>query len=293
MKGLRLSHLLLFVAIAATVALHPAAPAAGQIKPAPGARGGQPPAPSSSMDAHTISLEIEAMRDAGVLSGGNNQALASAEEAARRHPIQVRPVAFDTARARQLGFSYTSIAVGQQLAAASNEIIANAARAQWRRTPAAGAVPKLDLVRYPALRQFFEALDRPGSSASPSLNSTARPKLLGRTVCGSYGNPKPSSAAGRVTFDYVDDPPATLRSWGYHETPASAGGGWTRPHHYHRIICGWNAFRDHATFEGTSITEQNYDGWSPRGEPNPEVWTVHPWAYADWPAYVAWWHDKY
>jgi hypothetical protein len=107
--------------------------------------------------------------------------------------------------------------------------------------------------------------------------------------CGWFPNPKPSQAGPWKNIPRTN-PAKVLRAWGYHPTPGIAGGGWTRPQTWRASSCGKNTFRDHAyIIEPRTIREQNYTG-SPTGEPNPEVWRSGPWPYAEWPAYVAWWH---
>ena len=113
--------------------------------------------------------------------------------------------------------------------------------------------------------------------------------------CGSYSNPLPNRAQTHVPFT-SNDPAATLQSWGYHDDPLAIriGAGWTRAHTYQWWICGWDTFRDNANPTGpTTFWEQNYSGWTPPGEPNPEFWRSGPWPYLEWPIYVNWWHATY
>ena len=91
------------------------------------------------------------------------------------------------------------------------------------------------------------------------------------------------------------NPRATLRAAGYHYTPPPfaryKNKDYTRPQTYQPSLCGRKTFRDHAIIEGAGrYRTQEYTGWTPPGEPNPEVHRSGPWPYLTWPAYVAWWH---
>jgi len=134
----------------------------------------------------------------------------------------------------------------------------------------------------------------------------SKPWWMGRDqFCGVWWNPRPSSAKKRVIFNN-SNPEQLLRSWGYKSpsTPPNwvdsrlrnyaQRSGWTRPQTWNERECGQRTYRDNANPLGSSsVWEQNYDGWNPRGEPNPEVWASGPWPYNVWPAYVYWWHDRY
>lgn len=234
---------------------------------------------------------------ASALAGkpGNNFARLAAD-LARFHVLGIlqgdyeRGVTFNAALAKQYGFLETAIRLGEQVAAATNDLITGAKEA--RELP-------LDIGRYPDLRQFW--LDAAIQSAQGKLDNAdlfaKEIEPLGvpgasHVVCGYYPNPKPSTNGPWTTHNNISNPAATLRSWGYHETwpPDYTGGGWTRPQTYQPLLCGWGTYRDHAFIAGpTTIREQNYTG-SPGGEPNPEVYRSGPWPYPDWPAYVYWWH---
>jgi hypothetical protein len=136
-------------------------------------------------------------------------------------------------------------------------------------------------------------------------------EIRSRTDCGYFGNFKPSSKKSYQYYKYNNYSTAlnTLRSWGYHDTSFYAeqnSTDHTRAQTYKPTSCGFLTFRDHANITdknslakqsgGTppfQINEQNYSGWVPRGEPNPEVFSSAPWPYAEWPAYVAAYHLKF
>lgn len=235
--------------------------------------------------------------------GGNSARLAA--DLAHFHALGIlqgdyeRGVTFNVALAKQYGFSKLAIRLGEQVAAATNELITGYKEAQFRGDSVQVAELSIKIERYPDLRQFW--FDAAIQSAQGNLDGAdlfaKKIELLGvpgisQVVCGYYPNPKPSTNGPWTTHNNISDPAATLRSWGYHETwpPDYTGGGWTRSQTYQPFYCGWGTYRDHAFIAGpTTIREQNYTG-SPGGEPNPEVYRSGPWPYPDWPAYVYWWH---
>ncbi len=191
-------------------------------------------------------------------------------------------VAFDSQAARKEGFSEKSIAIAEQLADFTNELL-NPISAQQHSILLASNIQN----RYPALAAYF------ARATTVARQASQQPQVISRVVCGWYTNPRPSQAAPWREWDR-DNPDQTLKSWGYHSTPNLAGGGYTRAQTWSWWNCGFGTYRDHAYVLGSrTIREQNYDGWSPRGEPNPEVYASGPWPYADWPAYVYWWHRTY
>lgn len=165
---------------------------------------------------------------------------------------------------------------------------------------------KAKLIQYPKVQEYFQEaskLSKKGETLSIKKSGQPHPlgifaivgtpwgEAAGMADCGIYWSPKPGSAKSWVTHK-VNNADATLRSWGYRSTPGLAGGGWTRSQTWHPWNCGFNTFRDHALrIDSRTIREQNYHGWNPRGEPNPEVYASGPWPYSTWPAYVYWWHN--
>jgi hypothetical protein len=210
-----------------------------------------------------------------------------------------RGVTFNTALARQLGFSKLAIRLGEQIAAATNDLITGVKEAQLREDSVQVTELTIQIERYPDLQQFwFDAAIQSAQKKLEGADLFAKEiEPLGVTgishlVCGYYPNPKPSTNGRWTTHNNISNPAATLRSWGYHETwpPDYTGGGWTRPQTYQPLLCGWSTYRDHAFIAGpNTIREQNYTD-PPGGEPNPEVYRSGPWPYPDWPAYVYWWH---
>lgn len=207
-------------------------------------------------------------------------------------------VTFNTALAKQYGFLESAVRLGEQVARATNEIIAMSKEVQLKGGPALVTETSIAIERYPDLQQFW--LHAATQSAQGRLDDVAlfaeAIEPLGvsgvsHIVCGYYPNPKPSTNGPWTTHQNIGNPEAKLRNWGYHPTPNLAGGGWTRPQTYKPLLCGWNTFRDHAYVSApTTIREQNYTG-QPGSEPNPEVYLSGPWSYPDWPLYVLWWHQ--
>ena len=210
-------------------------------------------------------------------------------------------VIFHSSHARRIGFSPESIALAEELTDFTNELITLSPNGNIKTKEKVDVTKiEIDTEKYPAVSAFFEAAV--DYVVYTDFQATEDTKEIGSLcflcstspacTCGSWWWPRPSSAAPWQTHN-VTNPESTLRSWGYHETPGFAGGGWTRPQTYKWWMCGWNTYRDHAYISNGQIREQNYAGYTPRGEPNPEVWRSGPWPYALWPTYVRWWHDNF
>jgi hypothetical protein len=208
-------------------------------------------------------------------------------------------VTFDAKSARLMGYSQMSIKLAEELTESTNALISASAKVTNKKGTSLRIQDLgVDLKIYPVLSPYLEkATARVAEQSSKSSDkqkageSVMALSVLSEYYCGAFWRPLPSVQAPWRTFQNISNPASTLRSWGYHETPNSAGGGWTRPQTHMSWICGWQTFRDHAYPSGNSIREQNYQGFTPRGEPNPEVWRSGPWPYAYWPTYVLWWHQ--
>jgi len=225
-----------------------------------------------------------------------------------------RKATFDLEAARSLRFSAQSLDLAKQMIEATNDIVARVAKSLQELSPGSatrttiGGPLNIDLSRYPALQDFLtratehrrqlESLSEPAQEnlldVERQVTRSLRvlPQIVGINElyahfdCGYFPNPKPNRT--------VTNPAATLQSWGYHRDPINdlqPRSGWTRPHTYDWSVCGWDTFRDQAGIFGNQIAEQKYAGWTPPGEPNPEVWRSGPWPYAEWPVYVWWWHQ--
>lgn len=228
-----------------------------------------------------VAHELIRMHQLGLFEGGK---VAAGDGTGT--PVTVRPGGADT-------FSALALTIARQSAALSNDLVA----ADYV-VPA--SLDDLELYEnaYPELFAFFRAAARAevvsGTDPAPSRPDVQAlvgvSEATGRLTCGWYVNPKPTGNRSWVQFS-VSNPAATLRAWGYHETPSLAGGGWTRAQTWNPALCGFGTYRDHAyPSSASALKEQNYAGWTPRGEPNPEVYRTGPWPYSDWPAYVYWWH---
>jgi hypothetical protein len=205
-------------------------------------------------------------------------------------------VSFDAKAANASGYSADSIALAKELAAYSNELILAAQKAMANDIAGNSATLNVSLDAFPWVRAYFDAATENARNLASrrTPDGWCDPRLTDAACsCGHWWYPRPSSAAPWVNRT-SSNPSNTLTSWGYHTTPDWAGGGWTRPQTYYSSRCGNNTFRDHAIITGsTTFREQNYAGYTPRGEPNPEFWAGGPWAYGAWPAYVQWWHANF
>lgn len=211
-----------------------------------------------------------------------------------------RTVVFDSARAKQSGFSPTAIKLAEETAAFTNDLV-NAAinKAKTSGATIVGTINlegvTVDINKYPTLVAYNSLLSQQ-SIAAGTLQVTSA-----QSVCGSKTTPVPNYAANWVkksgySSQYVAE--QTLKSWGYYSAWWIPGGDWTRNQTYQESICKKNNYRDHSRGpwqEGTKwyFREQNYTGTVP-GEPNP-VMSSYPgnWPYLTWPDYVWWWHGKY
>jgi len=259
------------------------------------------PAGNAQTDPQFESVAGEVAQMRALFSGGNGQ-----------------PVSFNADLARQQLFSTEAIDLAGELTAFTNELMAAAADALKALAPADPAGPEpvvdirqlnVDVSAHPKMAAFFQQAHayRRAWEALPDSEKKARAQAIGGAqphinpwdpaalLCGYYTNPMPSVAKAYVFFNNVANPAGTLQAWGYHADPLAIkiGAGWTRPQTFRWWICGFSTFRDNAVINGHTISEQNYAGWTPNGEPNPEVWRVGPWPYETWPAYVYWWHQTH
>lgn len=241
---------------------------------------------SSSSNFDVVSQDLERMID--LFQGGSGV-----------------PVTFDVEQAEQQGFSSESIALAEQLATFSNDIV-NSASEPYGVTPSVDITEvDIDVQNYPLVANYFNAATN--NSNEPIIEDEEPPPLppesgvqpssaASEYWCGTWWRPRPNFTQSRQART-VSDPAATLRSWGYHAPPTWDARlqrlGWTRDKTYLPWLCGFRTFRDNASIDGKTILEQNYGNGTPPGEPNPEVWRSGPWPYAAWPAYVYWWHDRY
>jgi hypothetical protein len=153
----------------------------------------------------------------------------------------------------------------------------------------------IDSAAFPKVSAYFAAATaREQTSEGMEVSGWCNASLTDAAcTCGHWLYPRPTTSAPWRSYT-SSNPSSTLTSWGYHETPSWAGGGWTRSQTYYPSRCGNSTFRDHAYIASpTTFSEQNYSGFTPRGEPNPEVWASGPWPYPVWPSYVQWWHDTH
>lgn len=130
-----------------------------------------------------------------------------------------RGVAFNAALAKQYGFSESAIRLGEQVAAATNDLITRVKKAQGGPTQVTEV--SFEIERYPDLQQFW--LNAATQSSQRGLGDAdffeKGIEPLGvpgasHIVCGYYPNPKPSTNGPWTTHRNISNPAATLRSWG-------------------------------------------------------------------------------
>lgn len=245
--------------------------------------GDEPPIDRDKADFQTLNDGLTSVED--LFSGGGTEA-----------------VVFDIETAKLRGTDEAVIRLAEELTAYTNDLIRAAAAFE-----SGGSVHPMEVVpteKYLMVQTFFRAanvfhLDEARRSRDEGRSVEAQsgcPWYLGKAACtcGHWQYPRPTKAAAWVTHK-SSNPAATLRNWGYHESAAAAGSGWTRAQSYSPSVCGSGTFRDHAIInrDNKSFREQSYAGWTPRGEPNPEFWKSWVWPYPLWPSYVSWWHLSY
>jgi hypothetical protein len=211
-------------------------------------------------------------------------------------------VTFDSTSAHEQGFSEKGILLAQELADYTNTLVSALSTDESIRLKPSGTDLAVDPQGLPLAAAYFEAakqfaFEDWASAPDKDNGEVVKPQSIpcsmsAMCTCGSWSTPRPSSAAPWVEF-WSSDPAYILQSWGFRQTPDYAGGGWTRPQTYSPWICGFNTYRDHAYITGNTLHLQDYAGFTPRGEPNPEVWASGPWPYPLWPSYVQWWHQNF
>ena len=210
-------------------------------------------------------------------------------------------VSFDSAAAKSRGTHVDVIALAEEMAAFSNDLIR--AAGEYVASDTVNPLADLSPLKYGRLTQFFGEAAALVHQESDSGKTDSGLRANGwchwyltdaACTCGHWLYPQPTSAVKAKQYK-ATNPTSTLKSWGYHPTPNLVGGGWTLARTHYASRCGTGTFRDHAWIagDGKSVWEQNYAGRTPRGEPNPEFWKSAKWAYPTWPAYVYWWHQNY
>jgi hypothetical protein len=199
----------------------------------------------------------------------------------------VKSVSFDEGKAKRDGVSQDGTVLGKELTDFTNELIQLGSN-----------MFSIDINKYPHVNTFFsEATNEAKRNKLSSLDFSFIAQAVAadaRSTCGYYNNPKPNRAQTYRFWGPYSDPQAVARSWGYHAPPAGMGSlGWTRARTWNSSVCSTNSYRDEAVPQTNGeLAEQNYAGWTPNGEPNPEIWS-YGWPYSDWGAYVYWWHRTF
>lgn len=224
--------------------------------------------------------------------------------------LKKKKVTFDKKAAIRDGFALDSVVLNEELTEYTNELIDSYIVSLEGKESIA-----VDVNKHKNIVDFYNKPNEKNKAGGFKLDTTKTSQLPkneinvealeviseqeGAATCGYYGNLKPSSGKNWDVFYYnkntQSEAQQILYNWGYHATPQSAGGSYTRAITWNYYPCGDGTFRDQGqVWRGTSgkwhASEQNYSGWLPRGEPNPEVWTNWHWPYTIWPSYVSYWH---
>jgi hypothetical protein len=141
----------------------------------------------------------------------------------------VTSLTFDIEGATKAGLSRSSVALANELAQFTNELI--------RLGP---NMFKVNLADYPLVKSYFEEAaiyEKKNISSSAIAQGTAviesvelAPTPIAQSICGYYLNPKPTVGQTYRFWGPYSDPQAVATSWGYHPPPPGMGDlGWTRP----------------------------------------------------------------
>lgn len=211
------------------------------------------------------------------------------------------PIGFDAESARAAGYSEESVSLASDIAvyadtyARSNrgdDLPEKTSRIEWLFNCGKEQVASV-------AEAMTEAAEEDDVSVlSACTDAGYQPHMC---TCGVIGYPQPHGGSGWSTLTSHDNPHQYLLGEGYHEIFFPYSGqtdpnvrDYTRPRTWNSSTCGNNTYRDHGKVVTNShYKEQVYFGWSPNGEPNPEVFISGPWPYVAWPAYVLWWHYWY
>jgi hypothetical protein len=202
---------------------------------------------------------------------------------------------FDKNSAQKAGFNRESLETFYQINEYNNELISDIKQNFSNQSL---------INKYPLAKKYFkEAKDRYNRGIFTTFDYSKSTVSKGnmfeintfadssQNQCGTWGNPKPTSSAPWVTW-YLST--SKLSDWGYHPTAWYVGtNDFTRSKSWNTGWCRTNSFREHAIIKDINkFVEQKYDGYSPNGEPNPEV-DSYSWPYWNWPSYARWWHANY
>lgn len=207
-----------------------------------------------------------------------------------------RSVVFNPDSARNAGFSEESILLAIDMASYSDAIS--------KLNDGDDQPTKTSLVDW-----FFSCASSKLDSAAASEDETSDPvQILSQCtdsgypeaacVCGNSDYPQPNRADNPPAVENGPNPNQALLDlhfarvyWPYAQSETTE----YRKHvTYQSNYCGSNTFRQHAwVVDSDTYKIQRYSGWTPPGEPNPEVHLGGPWPYWVWPAYVLWWHNEF
>lgn len=216
-------------------------------------------------------------------------------------------VIFDINLAKSQGYSKKAIKISLEMSILTNKLISIEKNKQLDLLEKKNSTKDMllqnrktsnvNLLNYPELTWFMGNLKKQHSKKSKTAISeqiTTLGLFDATEICGSFWNPKPTQAADwEITpITSLNHAKSILYVSGYID--AENGPGWSRPRSYQSWICNEGSFRDHATVNNanTKLYIQDYAGFTPRGEPNPDI-STYLWPYAAWPSYVFWWHANY
>ena len=211
-------------------------------------------------------------------------------------------------KARGAGFSEDLIDLTNQMVMFQNDLLSEE-RASSSAVDMAGTLYD----NYPLLTLYMDAATS-YSNSPQAASAMDEVRGLGTETCvcgGSMMFPRPERGAERKILGYENSESeayTTLYLHGFRETwdfvpdELVRGAGYTRRQTWHPEYCGVDTYRDEGNYYPSKefpgkwvIWIQDYEGMSPRGEPNPEIFLhgIGNWPTVFWGAYVIQWHRKY
>lgn len=207
--------------------------------------------------------------------------------------------ALDQASAIRAGVDREIVALGAEVVAAQNQLVAQA------RAGIAADEARVSPQAYPrlaALRQVAtEAALLRAANGKSALDAAADGgvSIAATNACGTYDYPIPAYKPTVYNISGQGNIETYFGNQGFHPTERYACGesglgqcqyDWTKSRSYASALgtCAAPRFRN----QGVETPPGTTTGWAQYGEPNPEI-LGYTWPYWNWGNYVEWWHRTY
>lgn len=248
--------------------------------------------PSGLSERFTSSLsgEVEPSGFMDNCDAFSNMAVTTMSKMNSHYSGTSKSVSFDAGSARNAGFSEDEITLASKLAEYSDAIA---------RLNKDDEVPS----KSAEVSWFFNcasaALNEASQSDSTEVMTACEDTFWSQAACtcGNVDYPKPDRSDNPPHEVDHSDPNQALLDLQfvrvYYPFAQWQTTEYRKNRTYQSNLCGNNTFRQHAWIhDSDTYRMQRYNGWTPPGEPNPEVHLANFWPYWTWPAYVLWWHNR-